>query len=80
MTKKHFVLWLEAHDCELSPFQAFNSVNPTLIVVNKANGRDAFLGLPIDDTRLSDSTICMVCLKLLIPVPEGIVCLSKPFK
>lgn len=79
MTKQHFVPWLEAHDCELSPFQAINSTSPKLIIKNKKNGRDAFLQLPIDERPMKDATICMICLLLLMPVPDGIVCVARSF-
>lgn len=62
--------WVRAHGCDTFPLSEHRA--KVIKVINKANGNEAFLNLPIDERPAYDFTVCKVCSKLGIPIPTHV--------
>ena len=76
MTRADLFDWVKAHGCDIIPLEEYKA--KVIKVVNRKNGNEAYINLPIDDRPVFDFTVCKVCSKLSIPIPRHVEYV-KPF-
>ena len=76
MTRADLYDWVRSHGCDTIPLEEHKA--KVIKVVNRKNGTEAYINLPIDERPVFDFTVCKVCSKLSIPIPTHVEYV-KPF-
>jgi hypothetical protein len=73
MTVSELFNWLKQHGCEIKPLDEHKA--KVIWFTNPKNGKNAYLGLPPREP-LGDYTVFMICINLVIPLPEFVAYLK----
>ena len=68
MTRADLADWLRAHGCEIVILPEGRA--RVVMYRNPKTGTTAFLHSPIDETRVENFTICKICMRLGIEIPD----------
>lgn len=69
MTRAEFYKHLIDNNCETFPLSDFGRAT-AVGIKNKSNNNTAFLDTPLDDRPIKAASVCQICMRLGIEIPE----------